>query len=640
MKKTVTFITAMLCVLAVYAQQKQPLKVLYVGGSADWEKENPAQQQEQIAKRTASFENYLKSYFTQVQVVNGKEYDAQMSAGYDVTIFDGALQRKSPSVVTKDEKGNVKNYYGAKSVVGEDFNFPAIFIAETGEGIGRSIGTKTDWYCLCLDAYAHHTNFNHQIFKGPFAVKIVQQEKPTPTDAYHYKYYYTGKFPDKIQMWQVQTKGYMTNPGFRVGMVSRPWGFTDSPEAESISSGVCAKTLDAVALGRHGNFFFWGFSASPDYMTDQAKQVFANAVVYTSTLKGEKIIARKYYDRAATREYVKELTYFASKEAYDESVKESEQWYNETVEKKAALVAKKAKGETLSKNEEQFVNMPVEKDEITYDDYLKKQMRNGYYEMFNGDVKAFNKYLKDNTPYLYGAAMFYQYIVDEDAKSLKIANNDIALLDKAISLLESGKEMEKAQRILDRYTLCTFTKPTQWRQWFNENKSRIFFTEAGGWLFLVNTTNPAVEGNDYQKKANYLAAKKIELAQTNDITPVSVGATLVTYHNGLQAVLVKFKIDSRYHIYANVSEKDPYIKTSVNIQLPDGYTAGSLKIPSGKYFSGNGTTKYEDEAIFIQPISGFGKGTIKINCAWQCCDSQICFPPAEKKIEIRTTLEK
>lgn len=36
-------------------------------------------------------------------------------------------------------------------------------------------------------------------------------------------------------------------------------GFEDSPEAEVISSGVCAKSLDAVAIGRHGNFFHWGF---------------------------------------------------------------------------------------------------------------------------------------------------------------------------------------------------------------------------------------------------------------------------------------------------------------------------------------------------------------------------------------------
>lgn len=639
MKKLFTFLTAILLVFAVNAQQKQTLKVLYVGGSSDFEGQNA---NELSAKRAVAFENYLKNYFTEVKSVDGLLYSTQMSAGYDVTIFDGKLPQKLPAVITKDDKGVTKDYYVAKSVVNEDFNFPSILIADAGDRIGRSIGTKTDWYCLCLDAHAHHTNFNHAIFKGPFVVNIAQEEKPTPSDAYHYKYYYTGtgKFPDTIPMWRVQTKGYMTDPGFRVGMVARPWGFTDSPEAESISSGVCAKTLDAVAIGKHGNFFFWGFSASPDYMTDQAKQVFANAVVYTSTLKGQKVIARKYYDRAATREYVKEITALTSREAYNERVKSDKEWYNEMVARKAAAIAKKDRGEKLADNEAHYVDMALEESETTYDDYLKKQMRNGYYEQFNGDPKAFLKYMKDNTPYLYGAAMFYQYIVDEDAKSLKIANNNIALLDKAISMLENGKEMEKAQRILDRYTLCTFTKPAQWRKWFNENKSRIFFTEAGGWLFLVNTFDPAVEGNDYQKKANYLAAKKIEMAQTDDNNPVSVGATIVTYHNGLQAVLVKFKIDSRYHIYANVSEKDPYIKTAVTIQLPDGYTEGSLQLPAGKYFNENGTTQYEENAIFVQPISGYGKGSIKVTCKWQCCDSQICFPPAEKVIELATTLEK
>lgn len=639
MRKLLTLIAVLLFAFTMNAQQKQNLKVLYVGGSADWEKKSPAEQQEQNNKRIAAFENYLKNHFTEVTVINGNDYQEQISAGYDVTIFDGKLPLYAPSVVTKDEQGQPKDYYNRRCI-SENFSFPSILIAEAGENIGRGIGTKTDWYCLCLDAYAHHTNFNHPIFKGPFAVNITQQEKPTPSDAYHYKYYYNGKFPDKLPMWQVQTKGYMTDPGFRVGMVARPWGFTDSPEAESISSGVCAKTLDAVAIGKHGNFFFWGFSASPEYMTEQAKQVFANAVVYTATLKGQKLIARKYYDRAATREYVKELTHLVTKESYLESVERQETWYKETMAKKTLFAAKKEKGETLTKEEEALVNMPIEKEETTYDDYLKKRMRNGYYEMFKGDPKAFSKYLKDNTPYLYGAAMFYQYIVDEDAKSLKIANNNIALLDKAISMLESGKEVEKAQRILDRYTLCTFTKPAQWRKWFNENKSRIFFTEAGGWLFLVNTFDSTVEGNDYQKKANYLAAKKIALAEPDDRNPVAVGATLVTYPNGMQAVVVKFKINSRYHIYANVSEKDPYIKTAVNIQLPHGYTAGTMTIPAGKYFNENGTTQYSDEVLFVQPVSGYGTGSIKVNCAWQCCDSQICFPPAEKEIELTTTLEK
>lgn len=639
MKRIAVILMVLFTALQAAAQQKQNLKVLYVGGSADWEADK-----EGAGKRTAAFESYLKTYFTEVKAVAAKEYAAAMSAGYDVTIFDGPLPVVRQAVCSKDASGNIKDYYRGISVVSEDFSYPAILIAEAGENIGRGIGTKTDWYCLCLDAHAHHTNFNHPIFKGPFAVNITQEELPTPSDAFHYQYYYNGTIPQSLPMWRVQTKGYMTDKGFRVGMVARPWGFTDSPEAESISSGVCAKTLDAVAIGRHGNFFFWGFSASPAYMTGQAKQVFANAVVYTASLKGEKVIARKYYDRAATREYVKELSYLSSEEAYRERLKSDREWYENMLKQKAEAVRKKENGEKLSRMEENLLGMEIKKDESTYEDYLKKQMRNGYYEMFKGDTKAFHKYLKENKPYLYGAAMFYRYIVDEDVKSLKIANNDIRLLDKAIGLLEKGKETEKAQRILDRYTLCTFTRPEQWRQWFNENKERLFFTESGGWLFLVNTKDPSVEGNDYRKKANFLAARDIRLPAPDNNNPVQAGGSLVTYHNGLQAVVVKFKIGDGYHIYANVSGKDPYIATKVTVEeLPAGYSVSTELAPAitppARYFNENGTTQYEDEAVFIIPVLGAGKGHIKVKCEWQCCDSQICFPPAEKILEIATTLE-
>lgn len=75
-------------------------------------------------------------------------------------------------------------------------------------------------------------------------------------------------------------------------MVSRPGGFEDSPEAEIISGGVSAKTWDAVAIGRHGNFLHWGFAALSDDMTDEARDVFANAVVYIAGFAGQTPVAR------------------------------------------------------------------------------------------------------------------------------------------------------------------------------------------------------------------------------------------------------------------------------------------------------------------------------------------------------------
>ena len=46
-----------------------------------------------------------------------------------------------------------------------------------------------------------------------------------------------------------------------------------------------------MAIGRHGNFLHWGFAALSDDMTDEARDVFANAVVYIAGFAG-RIITR------------------------------------------------------------------------------------------------------------------------------------------------------------------------------------------------------------------------------------------------------------------------------------------------------------------------------------------------------------
>ncbi|MCD8185696.1 MAG: hypothetical protein LUD68_04340, partial [Rikenellaceae bacterium] len=291
---------------------KSSLRILYVGGTPDFDTYGTAapdsvRMEEGVRKRMASFESFLNDYFTETTVIHAREYHQRLSYEYDVTILDGRPEPIVPGV-TDQEKG----IYLPPGYFTEDFDRPVLTIGEIGDRTGRRIGIKNDWYCLCLDAEAHHWRQEHPIFNGPFAVSMTVRMKPTPQEAFHYPYYHDGPIPEEIPMWTVQTTGYATEKGFRIGMVSRSWGYEDSPEAEYISSGVCQKTLDAVAIGRHGNFFHWGFSASPAYLTDEAKPVLANAIVYISEFAGQTPIARKYNDRTATREYLKELRHLLS----------------------------------------------------------------------------------------------------------------------------------------------------------------------------------------------------------------------------------------------------------------------------------------------------------------------------------------
>lgn len=613
-------------------EKKQDISVLYVYGTSDYDiYRNPSKEEisASVNQRKDSFVSFLNNYFRNFDIVSGDDYTEDMSDKYSVTVFDSYLKGfpgGGSNVVESKKK------YVASKRLSDDFSRPSVVIADVADHIGRSIGLKTDWYCLCLDAYAHSFNLEHPIFKGPYSVTPTIEKLPTPSDAFHYEYY-TGSLPDSIPMWRVQNKGFMTNKGYRIGMVSRPWGFTDSPECESISSGVCQKTLDAVAIGRHGNFFFWGFSASPKEMTSEARDVFANSIVYIASLKESGLIARKYDDRSFTKDYVKELTYLSTDKAVDDRMKFEQAFYRRMLQE----------GRKTSEPK------PIDREA-----FFKKYMGT-YYQMFNGNTKAYRKWLSDNYDYLYGDKDVYSFSVDEDAKKWGIANSDIKLLDKAISVLaryekkedKSGKALEeysRAKRILDRYTLCTFEKASDWKNWLDSNRENIFFTQSGGWYFMVNTHDKTIQGNDYDAKDIYLAQKNIKLEEVNHSNPVVCSSNLVILSSGNQVIITKIKIADGYHIYANVSDTDPYVKTQINYELPSSYILGKTIVPEGLYFNDSGTTQYEGELVFVQYIFGastnISKDLVCITASWQCCDTKICFPPVEKKITLNTTLQK
>lgn len=631
--KKLFFIGLILCICCVsWAKiDKSNLRILYVGGSGNIETSlgivDSVAFRKDVQERMASYENMLKQYFNTVEVIHAGEYFPELSARYDVTVMDGIPDPILPAYTNKDSSGRVIDFKRA-GYLPEDFDRPMVMIADMGERLGRRIGLKTDWYCLCLDADAHHFRAEHPIFHRPFPVKITVRMKPTPSDAYHYAYYLDGPMPDSIPMWQVQTKGYMTHEGFRVGMVSRPWGFEDSPDAEYISSGVCAKTLDAVAIGRHGNFLHWGFSASPADMTEEAKAVFANAIVYIADFAGQKPIARKFNDRIATRDYLKEKKYLSTRQAWQERLKWDKQSDKEILQKQKNVLAKKERGEKLLPQEEGLLDYTPQKP-ISYVDFVKRYQKEEF-DRFGTDEKAYAAYYDHNRAYFYGGKGMYTLTIDEDVKSLGIPNNDLRLLDVAIGMLEKGQEAEKANRILSRYTLCRFSTPQEWREWFEANKKRLFFTEAGGWLFLVNSRD-AMSGNDYHVRDVQPQTRQLpEIKVTDDKNPVQVAVGLGNVANGNIEIVVRMKIHNGYHIYANVSKLDPFIPTTIEIKLPEGYRpVGKLQKPSFKSFNDRGTTIYEDEAVFRQEISGSGKGEIHTKIGYQCCDTHICMPPTE-----------
>ena len=634
MKKSILFsILLMVSVTMMGAVKKTKLRVLYVGGHSDIETigadYDKAENERSVKARTAAFEKLLNEYFTTVKVIQADEYNYKMSYDYDVTVLDGQPKPLEPRKDVREGQRFVK-IIEAKYFP-DDFDRPVLTMAELGKNVGGRMGLKTDWYCLCLDQWALGMRTNHPIFKGPFKVKMTLVDRPTPDGAKEFAPMVGETLPETTKMWRVNTKGYMTDKGYKVGMVSRPWGFEDSPEAEWISSGNCAKSIDAMALGRHGSFFHWGFAGGAADMTEEAKPLFINAIVYISKFAGQHIIARKLYEGIATRIVAKENAYRVTANCY-EDYKVMMEEHNKAMKRVSdSLKAVQAAGGKIGEMEKMYLQYQPQ--EIPTREGFLRQMAGALYDKFGKDEAAYAKYYAENTPYFYGSFGSHELTVDEDAKSLGIPNNDLRLLDKAILLWETTEDVAKGRRLLERYTLLRYDNPKQYREWFLKYKDKLFFTESGGWLWLVNTQDKNVPGNDYSiLKYNELSEKKTpEISgDTNADNPVLVSGVVNDLANGDKELVIRIKMHPGFHIYGYVSDADPYIATTFDIQTEGNYEkVGDLKIPAFIPLGSTGTTIYEGDVLFRQRIKGTGKGKVKCTVNYQTCDEHACLPPRD-----------
>ena len=627
------------CIATMAAVKKTNLKVLYVGGHSDMEifgerDYDKVANAKSVKARTAAWKSFLETYFTTVKAIQGSEYNYKMSYDYDVTIIDGDPKPLEPRR-TVIQNGQYAKLIYAKYFP-DDFDRPVITIADESETVGRRMGVKNDWYCLCLLGHAYNMQTKNAIFKGPYKVKLTTEMRLTPVGAKEYAEMCHKPLPAKIPMWKVQNVDYQKQKGYKIGMVTRPWGYLDSPDAEIISGGESAKCYNAISIGRHANFLHWGFASSPADMTDEAKPVFLNAVVYISKFKGHRIIARKLNEGISTRTTIDERKYTISKDNYAQYANMISNANKQAKIAADSLKKVKATGGKISSTDEIYIQMGENPQPVpSYIDYVK-QRAGDLYEKFGTDAEAYEKYYTENRPYFYGSLNSYEVELDEDAKSLDIANNDKRILDKAISMWENNTDVEKAKRILYRYTLLRYDNAKQWRQWYTKYQSKLFFTESGGWLWLVNDLDPKTPGNDYSV-LKFNEVDESNLAPMKDKAtredPVAFSTAVVKNGDEGEAI-IRMRIYPGYHIYSVVSDQDPYIETKYELQA-DGniQLVGELQKPAGKLMSGSKSIIYEGEQVLRQKFTG-KHGTINVIITYQACDAHACLMPKTKTLKI------
>lgn len=271
---------------------------------------------------------------------------------------------------------------------------------------------------------AHGEPPDHEVYSKPYKVEPVYRYIDTPSN---YRRFPDGdKLPDKMKIWDVQKTGRSYG-----GAVSRSYGFTDSPDAEIIALGVnTGKEYGAVGIGRHGNILQWGYWAPPSKMTKAGKLLFLNCICYIHKFDGKvPLVHSGSSDRtnavrlAALINQIKDETFFTS----------------------------------------------------TFPEELKKK--------YKGDPDGLVKYYKDDFELIYRD---HQFLVDNDLKSLNITSNrKISTLESLIALLSDDTKADLARKLLSRYTIMSFPSQEQWKDWFEKNTDRIYFSDVGGYKFLV-----------------------------------------------------------------------------------------------------------------------------------------------------------
>jgi hypothetical protein len=478
MKNIISAILALLLVLPLHAQEikKSKLKVLYVAQNPDLPDGysfggNRELWQSLKKDRPQDFYKFFQKYFKTVTMVYGEEYKEEMSEKHDVTVFDALIPQTNGEMVKFYNNNDRPVFFS------DDYDAATVMIAGVGGALTGRMQLKIDWLCNCLYSHAFDFDKQHPIFNTPYKLPLSLEMQKHKGGVFHY---YSGKdAPEEQEMLRIQNVDHLE--GYPPGIVSNP-GFGDSPDAEKVSGGPCIKSIKATALGRHGNFFQWGYRASPMHLTEQGKLALINTIHYMAQFKGQKPFVKR---SASHRLVALDEVYKVSDKGYEDEMKFMQRMHNDVNSAKARKLAGKA-----NPSDKYFANRDSKFPDRT------KHLRNvpqEIIEKYVDDWNAYLEYYEENKGYLglsdpkeqYG----YKYqdvIIDKDLQKLGIANTDIQLLEKCISMLEANEQPELAQMLLTKYTTQSFTTSKDWSKWFKKNKEKLFFTERGGYKWMVN----------------------------------------------------------------------------------------------------------------------------------------------------------
>lgn len=469
---------------------------------------------------------------------------------------------------------------------------------------------------MCLDAHAHGVRTEHEIFRSPNAVTPTLEDRHTPSE------YSREGLASTLSMWRVQTEGYKAGTGQPIGVVSRDAGFFDSPDVEWISSGVNSKNSKAVALGRHGNFFHWGFAASPTYMTEEARLVFVNAVHYIAKFDGQVPVARK---RSGTmlRVGIEQALDSMREEGYRETVAYYRKLAEEHRTRQDGLRAREEAGETLSDQDRWWLDADPPEPPGRFE-RVRRWIADADWPAIADDEQAIRGYFAERMPY-FRPTGWYELEVDEELRSLGVGNGDRALLERAVEALGDAEHAAVARTLLERYTAVAFETQAGWRAWLEENRERLFFSEAAGYKWLV----------DDRSQPNR-PAEPVAL-ETSAREPLAAALRVRRSDSGQLELTVAFAVEAGWHAYLETGPGAAYRPIELDLELPDGLElAGEWTKPVGRPSRKEpGVIQLEGRFEYRCTLEGeAGSEPLVCEVRFQVCDENRCLRPTTERLEV------
>jgi hypothetical protein len=425
--------------------------------------------------READYRAFLEQHFTQVTLHDFRTFKEDDANGHDVVIFDWTYEYDGKGSIDPEKMRRWK-----RPKVSRDFARPAILVGQAGGVVANPLELKVNWLCLCLNGPAHHLRLEHPLFHAPLEVAPQLEQMPTPEN---YPYLTLDKkLGPTMTVWKVQTKN---PPEIDPGLVSGLYGFTDSPDAEVFAQGIAGKGPDTVPLGRHANYLLWGFSAPPTDMTPAGQRLFVNAVCYIHKFDGQRPLVR---NEARSREWalvIAGLPRFLSQDYKEHEIRRRRALF----EKHPEWVPGAYKG-----NVDAFLNKTTADLQAAYAQSIDRALPTSLRQQFGLNADRYEAYYRENLEYLHPVGGRHgTFDVDEEAKAVGPSNRRVEFLDRCLQMLEKKDKPDRALRLLKRYTNESIENAAEWRKWLDQNRSRLFFSDVGGYKFFVGPEKPTAE---------------------------------------------------------------------------------------------------------------------------------------------------